>query len=96
MAASGIAGLAAQRGGSGRETGVGSEVVDKQKRAVFDILGRGLFMIKNDQSFWRRRPAHVNATSTRIRRFGAVSVAENRLMSVVVGMEHARNQRLGA
>jgi len=39
---------------------------------------------------------HVNATSTRIRRFGAVDAGESRSMSVIVGMENARNQRLGA
>jgi hypothetical protein len=39
---------------------------------------------------------HLNATSTRIRRFGAVVDGENRLMAGNVGMENARNQRLGA
>ena len=54
--------------------------------ADFDSPGRGLFMVKNDQSFWGSNPAHVNATSTRIRRFGAIGVGENRSMSAVVGM----------
>ena len=38
----------------------------------------------------------VNAMSTRVRRFSEVGHDENRSMSVIVGMENARNQRLGA
>jgi len=43
----------------------------------------------------RMRAVHVNATSTRIRHFGAVNAGENRSMSVVVGMENPPDQRLG-
>lgn len=38
----------------------------------------------------------VNAVSTRIHRFGAVYSGQSGSMSVVVGMENARNQRLTA
>lgn len=38
----------------------------------------------------------VNATSTCIRRFGGTGDGENRSMSVVVGMENARKQRLAS
>jgi hypothetical protein len=41
------------------------------------------------------RPRRVNAMSTRIRHFGAVSAGQRAAMSVNVGMENARNQRLG-
>jgi hypothetical protein len=39
---------------------------------------------------------HVNATSTRIRRFCAASDGENRSMLGFVALEIAQNQRLGA
>ena len=67
-----------------------------QLRADFDILRRGSFMAVNDQGFRGSRPQHVNATSTRIRRFGAVDDGGNKSMSVNVAMEKAQNQRLGA
>lgn len=38
---------------------------------------------------------HLNATSTRLRRFGTVDDGENRSMSGAVGMEKTRNQKLG-
>jgi hypothetical protein len=41
------------------------------------------------------RAIHVNATSTRMRLFGAVWDVENRLMTDGAGMKNARNQRLG-
>jgi hypothetical protein len=41
------------------------------------------------------RAIHVNATSTRMRLFGAVWGVENRSMTDGAGLEDARNQRLG-
>lgn len=38
---------------------------ERQLWADFDIPGRGLFMVKYDQSFWGGSPPRVNATSTR-------------------------------
>ena len=73
------------RGGSGQRW--------RCATSTFSAVGRLLrSMIK---IFEAAAPAHVNAMSTRIRRFGAVGYGENRSMSVVVAMENARNQRLG-
>jgi hypothetical protein len=51
---------------------------------------------QNDHSFCGGRAVHVNAMSTRIRRFGAVGDGENTSMSVGMEMENRQNQRLGA
>jgi len=48
-----------------------------------------------DQDLAGRRIGYINATSTRIRRFGAVADGENSSISGTVGMENAQNQRLG-
>ncbi len=50
----------------------------------------------NDYDLARQGNGYINATSTRIRRFGAVDDGETSSMAVVVGVENARNQRLGA
>jgi hypothetical protein len=51
---------------------------------------------QNDHSFCGAGAVHVNAMSTRIRRFGAVGEGENTSMSVGVELENLQNQRLGA
>jgi hypothetical protein len=43
----------------------------------------------------RQWDCHLNATSTRIRRFGEVGDGESRSVSGAAGLENARNQRLG-
>jgi len=53
-----------------------------------------IWTVEIDEFIWRRE-LRVNAMSTRIRHFGAVAAGKSRLMSVVVGMENAPNQRLG-
>jgi hypothetical protein len=64
--------------------------------ADFDIPDRGLFMVKMIMVFCGGGAVHVNAMSTRIRRFGAVGDGENTSMSVGVEMKNPQNQRLGA
>jgi hypothetical protein len=55
-----------------------------------------MFIDASDHGFFGRSPVHVNAMSTRIRRFGAVGDGENASMSVGVGMENARYQMRGS
>ena len=64
--------------------------------ADFDIPDRGLFLVKNNHSFRGSCSVHVNAMSTRIRRFCAVGHEENTPMSVGVERENPPDQRLGA
>ena len=71
------------------------QIHERQLSDDLDCPSRRSFMIVIDQGFRGNCTVHVNATSTRIRRFGAAGGGENRSMSAGVGMENARNQRLG-